>query len=436
MQLRIKVQVLRLPGRIKMKIGRVFLIGLFTLWVPQITVAQTIPQTPIFIGWKIDRNLSLVDGRADEDPKTFVDIVNSPTKVSVGEIFTIEAEGGPIPGSFTNLNWGSATLIRSETTVIKPLRKPRLKLTLVLKADNPGDLAIAVEYSSNFWIPAQTTVKVTVLPKILRVTFDPPKAWPLDDILARSIASAETLPPDRMVKWSIIGNTYGATIDSHTGVIIPAEGRSGSITVRATDAAEPTVFTDRVLTIQAVPTGISHSQVYITPLPRYYGGHWIHTFTSSGGSLEGIYIGETIRTITKPSPFRGILGLTYDPPAKPSGPTAPYEGSSWVLDPEGTMKVADVYRIAKSSIDARDFLSGSSKAGLPQTHKLYQWYSWYFPPGKRWIKFMGPNEITWTLRLNATHNRLEVVTQAYGQEVVQEYEGPTWMVEDTKPTSP
>lgn len=401
--------------------------GFFILGIPQIIVAQALPQTPVFIGWRIGRNPL----PADEDPKTFVRIVTSPTKVSVGEMFTIEAEGGPVPGSFTNLNWGSATLIQSETTVIEPLLTPRLKLTLTLKADTPGDVVITIGYSYNSGIPVQADVKVTVLPKILRVTFDPPKAWPLDDILVRSTASAETLPPDRTVKWSIIGNTYGATIDSNTGVITPAEGRSGSITVRATDAAEPTVFTDSILTIQAVPTGIASSQVFVTPLSRYYGGHWLHTFTSSGGSLEGIYIGETIRTITKPSPFRGILGLTYDPPAKPSGPTVPYEGSSWVLDAEGTMKVADAYRIAKSSIDARDFLSGSSKAGLPQTHKIYQWYSWYFPPGKRWVKFMGPNEITWTLRFNVTQNRLEVVTQAYGREVVQNYEGPTWLAEDT-----
>lgn len=392
----------------------------------QIIAAQAIPQTPVFIGWKIGRNPL----PADEAPKTFVRVVTSPTKVSVGDMFTIEAEGGPVPGSFTNLNWGSAILIQSETTVIEPLLTPRLKLTLTLKADTPGEVVITIGYSYNSGIPSQAGVNVKVLPKILRVTFDPPKAWPLDDILARSTASAETLPPNRTVKWSIIGNTYGATIDSNTGVITPAEGRSGSITVRATDAAEPTVFTDNILTIQAVPTGIASSQVFVTPLPRYYGGHWIHTFTSSGGSLEGIYIGETIRTITKPSPFRGILGLTYDPPAKPSGPMAPYEGSSWVLDAEGTMKVADAYRIAKSSIDARDFLSGSSKAGLPQTHKIYQWYSWYFPPGKRWVKFMGPNEITWTLRFNVTQNRLEVVTQAYGREIVQDYEGPTWVVED------
>jgi hypothetical protein len=410
-----------------MKIKQIFLMGFFILGIPQIIVAQAIPQTPVFIGWRIGRNPL----PAAEDPKTFVRMVTSPTKVSVGEMFTIEAEGGPVPGSFTNLNWGSATLIQSETTVIEPLLTPRLKLTLTLKVDTPGEVVITIGYSYNSGIPAQASVNVRVLPKILRVTFDPPKAWPLDDILARSTASAETLPPYRTVKWSIIGNTYGATIDSNTGVITPAEGRSGSITVRAADAVEPTVFTDSILTIQAVPTGIASSQVFVTPLPRYYGGHWIHTFTSSGGSLEGIYIGETIRTITKPSPFRGILGLTYDPPAKPSGPTVPYEGSSWVLDAEGTMKVADAYRIAKSSIDARDFLSGSSKAGLPQTHKIYQWYSWYFPPAKRWVKFMGPNEITWTLRFNVTQNRLEVVTQAYGREIVQDYEGPTWVAEDT-----
>lgn len=288
-----------------------------------------------------------------------------------------------------------------------------------------------VEASS---IPADAVKK----PKITQITFDPPKAWPLNHPLARSTASAITSPVGRMVSWSIVGENYGATIESSTGVIRPAEGKSGVITVRATDVSDPSIFLDSSFTIQAVPTGLLSSYVSKPSSSRFYLGKWIHTFTSSGGSLEGIYISETIRTLTKPSPFRGLGNLAHDPPANPLGSIYPHEGSSWILDANGTMKAADQYGIAKIAIDARAFLSDSSKGDLPQTHRILQWYSWYFAPGKRWMPFMGPNEITWTLRFNASQDDLEVEIKAYGQEVVHRYEGPAWIVEKIRfaPSTP
>ncbi|MCI0529410.1 MAG: hypothetical protein L0Y56_18375, partial [Nitrospira sp.] len=106
-------------------------------------------------------------------------------------------------------------------------------------------------------------------------------------------------------------------------------------------------------------------------------------------------------------------------------------GSSWALDAGGAMKTADQYGIVKSVMDTKKFLHWPPR-GLPHIYKIAQWYSWYFPPGRQWVKFMGPNEITWELQVNTTGDGLEIKTEAYGQKVVQRYEGEAWMLENVQ----
>jgi len=140
-----------------------------------------------------------------------------------------------------------------------------------------------------------------------------------------------------------------------------------------------------------------------------YGAGWTHTFSGTGGSLEGVQISETVRTV-QPHPFN------YDIDIQPGPPNV------WRLNAAGTMHLPDSYITAPSAVDARMFLPSPPRGGLPRTGTDYQWYHWWCPLCQDWRVFTGPDTID--VVLSQDGNNLLVATAAYGQRVTDNYQGP------------
>lgn len=212
------------------------------------------------------------------------------------------------------------------------------------------------------------------------------------------------------ITYSIQGTTHGATIDANTGVVTPGVNNSGTITVRASALAYPSVYAESNLLIRAIPTSRQSSSVNSWSPHGVYGGQWTHTFSSSGGSLNGVDISETVLTRSG-NPFGYSFNVT---PGLPN---------VWTLDACGTMTVPDSYFTASIYFNATAFLPSPPKAGLPQTGTDDQWYHWWCPHDNTWILFTGPDTIDVTLLYVGAN--LIVRTTAYGQDVDDSYTGPS-----------
>ena len=94
----------------------------------------------------------------------FVNIVSAPSEVKSGETFSIEALGGPDPGQFTNVNWGSASLVQFDVVNVGFPIVQQLKLILTLKAPTtPQNVDIIIEYTCQSGATATTMVSVAVV---------------------------------------------------------------------------------------------------------------------------------------------------------------------------------------------------------------------------------------------------------------------------------
>jgi hypothetical protein len=210
--------------------------------------------------------------------------------------------------------------------------------------------------------------------------------------------------------YSIQGATHGATIDANTGVVTPGVNNSGTVTVRVAASAYPSVYAETNLVIRAIPTSWQSCSVNSWSPPGAYGGQWTHTFSSSGGSLNGVDISETVLTRSG-NPFGYSVNITPGPP------------NVWTLDANGTMNAPDSYFTGSIYFDATAFLPSPPKGGLPQTGTDDQWYHWWCPLDNKWILFTGPYAIDVTLLYVGTN--LIVRTAAYGQNVDDSYTGPS-----------
>jgi len=203
-------------------------------------------------------------------------------------------------------------------------------------------------------------------------------------------AAAVTVPAARPVTWSIVGNRRGATIDPATGVIVPSATETGNMRVRATDNALPDARNEQTLTIQALPTGISQTQIVAPggfPLPAAaggpYGAFYTHTFKSSGGSIANVMITERVFSGNNPFLFGGL-------PVLPGALNAP----------AGTLQ--DLIGSPAGMIDVNNFLPSPPNPGLPQlldTPQILYWRSDQCSPaplappnagaGDHWVPFVN-----------------------------------------------
>ena len=133
----------------------------------------------------------------------------------------------------------------------------------------------------------------------------------------------------------------------------------------------PMCYSETNLTIHAIPVEwVSSTIVPVQESTDVYGAGWVHTFSSSGGSLENVYIAEAV-TNQPPNPF----GYDYNVAAPP--PTV----NQWDLGANGTMIVADNYTTSRQYIDATKFDS------FPQVATDLQWYYWSCPRCSIWTRF-------------------------------------------------
>jgi hypothetical protein len=209
------------------------------------------------------------------------------------------------------------------------------------------------------------------------------------------------------LNYSIQGDAYGAAIDMTNGIVTPGYGQSGVITIRTTATVLPTCYAETNLTIHAIPVAWVSSVVVPPYTTNVYGAGWIHTFSSSGGSLTNVYIAEAISN-QPPNPF----GYDYNVPAPP-----PVEGNQCELTDGGTMVSPDYYQTACYWIDATKFTN------FPQTATDNQWYFWNCPNCNDWLQFTGPHPISVILCTNALGD-FEVKTEAYGQTQTDPYVRP------------
>ena len=179
----------------------------------------------------------------------------------------------------------------------------------------------------------------------------------------------------------------------------------GEIVIRAETAGNSGVWDEKKFTIRAVPTSVTNSIIFTSETyeKSFYGAGWVHYFDSTGGSLAGIKIRETVETKTN-NPFGWNYKVTLE------------DGVEWTLNANGRMDSADGYFTGKNGIDATKFTT------FPQTAVDIQNYYWECPVCPDWVHFSGPNEIAVTLD-KLSNGKFIVITSAYGKSHTNDYTG-------------
>ncbi len=226
------------------------------------------------------------------------------------------------------------------------------------------------------------------------------------EVVCRVSVVPENFSP---VTYTISGESHGAQIESSTGRVTPGVSNSGQIKLIASVKLLPDCVAETNMLIRAIPVALKSSKV--TPLVNdtfRYGGRWLHTFSSSGGSLNGVQIAECVR-IQGRNPF--VFNNNVD-----------LSGSDvWLLDEKGEMDAPDCYFSGKTWFDATNFLPSPPNEGLPQTATESQYYYWRCDLENRWIEF-AEGSIKTSLRFDSQGD-IVVVISAYGHSVTNRYEG-------------
>jgi len=224
----------------------------------------------------------------------------------------------------------------------------------------------------------------------------------------QSTCLGSIIPSDAStITYSIQGDAHGATIDENSGVVTPGLTESGSITVRAMATDIPSCFAEAILLIKAHPVSIQSTTA--TPCDPPYGGDYTHTFSGTGGSLEGVEISESVRIVTNPfrDPWPGVR--------------FPGGDNGWTLDESGKMTDSDNVSTDPGVVDVNDFLPDPPRTGLPARYITPQTLYWDCPLCHNWVPITRV-PITRTLQEETTN--FVFVTTVNGVAIPQPYIGP------------
>lgn len=262
---------------------------------------------------------------------------------------------------------------------------------------------------------------------------------------ARLSFSARLTPANATpVTLSVVGDNAtinaGTTIDAATKRITVAGAQTGgsahveaaqSITTPSPGGGTSTSTTTFTapFNFTAVPGAISSTRAALRSLPGFYGGDFIHTFTSPGppGALERSHVNERFpaasgTTLSVTGHLGSLTVAVNDPGSATDG---------WDLDGSGTMAGPDEVTWG-DTIDARPLVANASNRTpahpLPQALTATQNFrSLSFPS----LSY-GAAAVASTTHRRAIEDRtnvLKAVTSAnaagISQEVVEDYAGPT-----------
>lgn len=244
------------------------------------------------------------------------------------------------------------------------------------------------------------------------------ETWPHGCVASEATCDATTLPPGRQVTWSIVGTKHGADFKTNpANVLMTSLNQSGTITVRATDSSCSNATFDKELTIRGVPHQWQASTKITTGLPpATYGGQWQHTFSSTGGSLTGVKVTETVTAGT--SSIRKYDNTLFIRTA------ISYGASIWIFTSADTFEW-DAHWCPETYVDAHYTVN------VPASYTRSQQYHWFCPlhgplsstsPAAHvTCTGYGPSALTRTLAGNCTTFQ----TSADGETITDNYVGPT-----------
>ena len=230
------------------------------------------------------------------------------------------------------------------------------------------------------------------------------QTWPMhvnaNTIFHKLTCSAKLNPPNPEIPitYMLLPDTLDAEINPETGVFMPAH-RTGDVTVRATAVGVSDCFDDTIVNIQAVPVAVTNSVIDVNMWNLFaFGRGRFHTFKSSGGSLAGVAISETVEQTQ--NPFNDKKH------------SVKIEKYIWSLNENGSMTTSDAYYLEIALVDVSKFMPDN----FPQTQIMEQYYYWrcnYCFNPNIWVHFSGPSPITFTLDKDSS-GELKMVSTAYG----------------------
>jgi len=316
-----------------------------------------------------------------------VTAVNGPAEVPAGRNgrFRLRATAPrrtAITWSIQGANPTGATLGASTRTT-NNLVVPRTSTggTITIRA---ADAANAADFADTNVTVVQVQQPTFVLAPVPAVILPAGAAFPANTVEASvcgntANAAAVTVPAGRpAIRWSIVGNRRGATIDPATGVITPSVTQTGDIRVRATDGTLATARNEQTLTVRGHPKRIRRTIRTGTTAAAgagTYGSVYDHIFQSSGGNLTGVNVSE--RVFNSSDPFN-----TGFAPVVPGLPNV------WTLTAASRM-VGDFMLTTSGNpgIDVNRFLPSPPNSGLPQVWTTPQILYWRSEQCGQWIPF-------------------------------------------------
>ena len=336
--------------------------------------------------------------------------VNPNICIGASSPFDVAKFKASVCGSCSGTGGGAIVTVGSGDVTVNPSSVTDGTIVTVTPtaSASPGSYTIYIQHQNSPLCTSSAGGTLSKLVEITGFTVNPTYALGQGCDVNKHKSTCQVSVCTGTATFSIQGSAHGATIDASTGIITPSSTESGTITVRATSVQNTGTYDEKNLEIRAHPTSISSSQAVGTGA---YGGNWTHTFNGTGGSLDGILLSEKVDS-QPPDPFNAQKHV------QPGLPNV------WLLNASGVMNLPDTYHGPSSAIDARQFLPAPPKSGLPVTETMAQYYYWYCRLDAAYQQFMGPNNLNWTLQLNANGDNFIVQTSAYGKHVDDTYVGP------------
>jgi Domain of unknown function (DUF4157) len=241
------------------------------------------------------------------------------------------------------------------------------------------------------------------------------------------------------VTFSLVADTGaldpGTVVDPNTGKItVAASQNGGAVHVEAvqnwtapdgTSIASTTPFT-AAIAFAAIPSGIASTSAVAANASGQYGGQFTHTFSSPAGgpsALNRAHVNERFAAAKGTSlVLSGKLGTVTVAVNDPNRASA-----GWDLDGSGAMLAPDDIDWG-NTIDARPFVANASNPSpsdtLPQALTADQEFRNLSFPDKTY----GASAVARVTHRRAIEERggaLKAITSANGQEIVDDYTGPS-----------
>ena len=225
----------------------------------------------------------------------------------------------------------------------------------------------------------------------------------------------------------------GTTIDSSSGAITVADDQTGGSahveaqqTITADDGSTNETTVTAPFNFTAIPTGIASTDATVGGGAGKYGGEFTHTFASPGGgqtALENARVNEFFpaasgRALSITGEI-GSLAITVNNPTSAA--------AGWDLDSGGEMAAPD-HVTWSDSFSARPFIANASNAApahtLPQELTATQEFRPLSYPGRTYSTTAAASN-THRRAFELRDDHIKAVTSANGEEVVEDYVGPT-----------